>query len=240
MNEKKLKPLGSAGSVFYFGIPALLLYTATHLGIPLLHQWTGLPAIVCWYIGGGFLVFLPMFIASFIFIKKEGINLNFREPAKRFRLDRFSSGILLLSISGIIATAGLTYLMLIIGRHFYTDFSAQPSFMQLKPLQVGKMWILATWIPMFIFNILGEGLYWRGTIFPRQELVLEDNTWLVHGFFWLLFHLPFGWYLMLTLIPIIFITAFLVQVTRSTWPDIIIHTVINGSGFLLVAFGIVT
>jgi membrane protease YdiL (CAAX protease family) len=54
-----------------------------------------------------------------------------------------------------------------------------------------------------------------------------------------MFHLAFGGALLVTLLPIIFITSFVVQQTRNTWPDIIIHTLINGSGFLLVAFGMV-
>jgi membrane protease YdiL (CAAX protease family) len=109
--------------------------------------------------------------------------------------------------------------------------------MSVSPLTESDRWILAAWLPMFFFNIFGEGLFWRGYIFPRQELAFGRYTWLVHGCCWWMFHIPFGVTLLVTLVPIIFITSLVVQQTKSTWPDIIIHTLINGSGFLLVVLG---
>jgi membrane protease YdiL (CAAX protease family) len=92
---------------------------------------------------------------------------------------------------------------------------------------------------LLFFKIVGEGLFWRGYIFPRQELVFGQSTWFIHGLLWWMFHIPFGGALLVTLIPIIFITSFIVQKTKSTWSDIIIHPLVNGSVFLLVAFGVV-
>jgi len=144
-----------------------------------------------------------------------------------------------MSIIGVTSISMLLYIFMGVGKMLVRDFSAQPSFMTMIPLQGGEYWILWAWLPMFFFNIVGEGLFWRGYIFPRQEIKYGKSTWMVHGLFWTFFHLPFGWNLLFSFLPILFITAYLVQLTRSTWTDIIIHTLINGSGFLLIAFGIV-
>ncbi len=231
--------MGTVESVLYFGIPTLMLYLATHICIPLLNYWSDWPFVVCWYACGGVLVFFPLFIAAFAFYRLEGHPCRLSEILTRFRLNHFSVRILLLSIAGTIITGIFTYLMIATGNSVFINFSAQPSFFYLQPLQPGEKWFLLAWLPMFFFNIWGEGLFWRGYVFPRQQLKFGNITWLVHGTFWLLFHVPLGWNLMFTLIPIIYITSYLVQITRSTWPDIIIHTLINGSGFLLVAFGVV-
>jgi len=82
-----------------------------------------------------------------------------------------------------------------------------------------------------------EGLFWRGYIFPRQELAFKQYTWFVHGCCWWTFHIRLKCATNDPL-PIIFITSFVVQKTKNTWSDIIIHSLINGSGFLLVAFRI--
>lgn len=239
MENISLKPMGYKESLILFVVPALLLYIATHWCIPGLHKWSGLPVVVCWFICGGTLVFLPLFIFSFIFYRREGHPWSFRTIRKRFRLDRFSPLTLAITLAGIISIALLTFLFIKVGEKIFSGFSAQPSFMTMQPLRPGEFWILAAWLPMFFFNIMGEGFFWRGYIFPRQQLKFGRRTWLIHGLYWTLFHLSFGGFLLYTLLPIIFITSYIVQFTRNTWTDIIIHTVINGTGFLLVAFGAV-
>jgi membrane protease YdiL (CAAX protease family) len=37
-------------------------------------------------------------------------------------------------------------------------------------------------VAMFFLNIVGEEPIWRGVLWPRQELVHGERTWLVHGF----------------------------------------------------------
>jgi membrane protease YdiL (CAAX protease family) len=235
-----MQPMNLPKSVIFTLIPALLLYAATHLFIPFFTQVVQTSSIIGWYTGGLFIVFLPMFIASLILYRKEKVKNPGMSVTERFRLQRPDLKVILCSLAGVLVTFALTYLFMQAGILLIPGFSAQPSFMHLSPLKEGEMWILAAWIPMFIFNILGEAFYWRGYMFPRQELSFGKSTWIVHGFLWLLFHFSFGINLMLTLLPIIFITSWLVQKTKSTWTDIIIHTSVNGTGFILVAFGVVS
>lgn len=234
-----IKPMDIKESLLFFGIPTVILYIATHVCIPWLNKVTDLPLVVCWYICGGLLVFIPLFIASFVFYKREGNEWNYKTILQRFRLDKFSMKDLWISLAGVVIVAVATYVMMAIGKKYIDYFSASPSFMTMTPLKSGEYWILLAWLPLFFFNIFGEAFFWRGYIFPRQKVKFSNTTWFVHGVFWMLFHLPFGFDLMFTLIPIIFITSYLVQYTRNTWTDVIIHAAINGSGFLLVAFGFV-
>lgn len=234
-----MKPMKSLESLIFFGVPTLLLSLATRIGVPALHRATGLPMVVCWYICGGTLVFVPLFVAALVFYRLEGRPWQLNAMLARFRLNRFSWREMAWSLVGVLAIGALTYGIMEAGKRLIPGFSVQPAFMTMHPLATNEMWLLLAWLPMFIFNIWGEGLFWRGYIFPRQELAFGPYTWLAHGVFWLMFHLSFGPGLILTLLPIIFITAYIVQKTKNTWPDIIIHTLINGSGFLLVAFGLV-
>jgi membrane protease YdiL (CAAX protease family) len=52
---------------------------------------------------------------------------------------------------------------------------------------------LALWLPFFFFfNIVGEELWWRGFILPRQEPVFGRRTWVLQGVLHGFFHFSFG------------------------------------------------
>jgi membrane protease YdiL (CAAX protease family) len=114
----------------------------------------------------------------------------------------------------------------------------QPPFMSFEPLTPGRYWILLIWFPFWVLNIMGEEILWRGTMLPRQELAFGKWTWLFHGMGWGVFHIAFGWQLLITLLPILFVQSYVVQRRKNTWVGVIIHGVINGPTFLAIAFGI--
>jgi membrane protease YdiL (CAAX protease family) len=87
------------------------------------------------------------------------------------------------------------------------------------------------------FNILGEELWWRGFILPRQELVHGRWTWLVHGVLWAWFH-AFKWWVVPAMMITCLVIPFVALRTRNTWPGIFIHLGINGLGILLDVLGI--
>ncbi|PYV50530.1 MAG: hypothetical protein DMG92_07410 [Acidobacteria bacterium] len=64
-----------------------------------------------------------------------------------------------------------------------------PDFLQLTP--GWHAWVFVAWIPLFISNILGEELCWRGYVLPRQEAALGRPAWLSNGIMWCLFHWSF-------------------------------------------------
>jgi hypothetical protein len=64
-------------------------------------------------------------------------------------------------------------------REFFKHFGPK-DFMGI-PLQ-GAWWILLYYVAiMFLCNIGGKELWWRGYVLPRQELVFGRTAWIVHG-----------------------------------------------------------
>lgn len=102
----------------------------------------------------------------------------------------------------------------------------------------GSPVLLATWVVFFAFNILGEELFWRGYILPRQELAFGSRAWMINGALWALFHLSFGWSLLLMLLPLLFVAPWPVQRRRNVWLGIILHGLYNGVPSLLLALGV--
>ena len=86
---------------------------------------------------------------------------------------------------------------------------------------------------------MGEEILWRGVIFPRQEIAFKKYTWLIHGFCWGIFHIAFGWQLLLTLLPILFIQSYTVQRRQNSWIGVVIHAVVNGPSFIAISFGLI-
>jgi membrane protease YdiL (CAAX protease family) len=82
----------------------------------------------------------------------------------------------------------------------------------------------------YFFNIVGEELWWRGYIFPRQELAFGRYTWLIHGLMWAGFH-AFKWWDVLALMPVCLLAAFSAQKLKNNWPAFIGHALTNALMF---------
>ena len=90
------------------------------------------------------------------------------------------------------------------------------------------------WIPIVLaLNIAAEELFWRGMIFPRQELVHGKRTFIIHGLIWAFSHLFQYWMLPPILIGSLAL-AWTVQHSRSTWVGVVAHLANNGLPFLLM------
>ncbi|MBE0696263.1 MAG: CPBP family intramembrane metalloprotease, partial [Anaerolineaceae bacterium] len=97
----------------------------------------------------------------------------------------------------------------------------------------GRWDIVVLCIIMLFFNIVGEELWWRGYIFPRQELSTGRFTWLIHGLLWALFHVYKYWDI-IGLLPVCFLISFAAQRLKTNWPGLIAHALINGLGILYI------
>jgi membrane protease YdiL (CAAX protease family) len=140
-------------------------------------------------------------------------------------------GFVLVGISSLLLLEGLVY--------FVGEFDHSPPFMSFDPLTSDRYWLLLVWFPYWILNIFGEEFLWRGVMLPRQELAFGKLTWFVHGSGWLLFHMAFGWQLLITLMPLIYIQSYCVQRTKNSWVGVILHGGINGPSFILICFGVI-
>jgi len=101
----------------------------------------------------------------------------------------------------------------------------------------GNWEVAALYFVMLFFNIVGEELWWRGYILPRQELSHGKWTWLLHGGLWTLFH-AFKYWDMLGLLPVCLIISFAAQRMKNNWPVFIAHYMFNGLGIVVVLAGV--
>lgn len=239
VNSLAINKLGLLPSAAIYSGAALLMYVQTQFTIPYLTKITGQEPILFWFIVGGLGIFLPLIITGLLILRHEGFKLNKETFVERLRFKKISYSDIILSFLGLIMVGVLSVLImkgleLIIGK-----FETSPPFMTFEPLSQGRYWLLLVWLPYWLLNILGEEFLWRGIMLPRQEVVFGKYTWLLHGFGWMLFHLAFGWKLVITLLPLLFIQSYLVQKTKNTWVGVIMHATINGPSFIAICFGLI-
>jgi membrane protease YdiL (CAAX protease family) len=73
---------------------------------------------------------------------------------------------------------------------------------------------------------------------PRQELAFGRFAWLINGILWTVFHLCFGFHLLILLLPSLFIIPYVVYKRQKTLIGIIVHALLNGPSFILVSLGL--
>lgn len=234
-----LKKLGFLDSFAIYIPAALLMYFMTKFLIPYLSETTGQETILFWFIVAGLGIFLPLIITGLLILKAEGFPISKQTWIERLRFRRITKKDILWSLAGLVLVglfSGLIMkgLELLIGK-----FDHSPAFMTFEPLTKGRYWLLLVWVPYWILNILGEEFLWRGVMLPRQEIEFGKYTWLIHGFGWGLFHIAFGWQLLITLIPLIFIQSYIVQRTKNSWIGVIMHGGLNGPSFIAICFGLI-
>jgi len=218
---------------------ALIMYLLTKYMIPYLSQTTGQETILFWFIVGGIGIFSPLIILGILILKYEGFKINKESISSRLRFRKLTKSDLLPTLTGFIAIAILSALVMKLLVLNVGQFDPSPKFMTFEPLSRGRYWLLLIWLPYWILNILGEEFFWRGVMLPRQELAFGKFTWLIHGFGWGLFHIAFGWKLLITLIPLVLIEPYVVQKTKNSWTGVILHGGINGPGFIAICFGLI-
>jgi membrane protease YdiL (CAAX protease family) len=236
--EIRLKRLGLIQSFAIYGSAALLMFSLTHWLIPFLSEITGQETILFWFIVGGLGIFTPLIILGFLILKSEGYRLNISTIRDRLRFRKLTRSDLLWTLTGFLAVGLLSLLIMKLLELLIGHYEQAPGFMTFEPLSKGRYWLLLVWLPFWILNILGEEFLWRGVMLPRQELAFGKKTWIIHGIGWTLFHVAFGWKLLLTLIPLIFIQSFIVQKTKNSWTGVILHAGLNGPSFIAISLGL--
>ena len=237
--ESKIKKLGIISSFAIYIPAALLMFVLTKYLIPFLSEVTGQETILFWFIVAGLGIFTPLILTGILILKSEGFEISKNTIKDRLRFRKVTKQDLLWCFGGLVLVGILSVLIMNGLEFFIGKFDHSPAFMQFEPLSKGRYWLLAIWFPYWILNILGEEFLWRGVMLPRQEIVFGKYTWLVHGFGWMLFHIAFGWQLLLTLIPLIFIQSFIVQKTKNSWLGVIMHGGLNGPSFIAICFGLI-
>ena len=237
--ENGLKKLGLISSLVIYILAALLMYLLTKYLIPYLSEVTGQEPILFWFLVAGLGVFTPLVITAVMILKFEGFNISKNTWTERLRFRKITTKDLIWSIAGLLLVGIFSGIIVNVLELFIDKFDHSPAFMSFEPLTKGRYWLLLIWFPYWILNILGEEFLWRGVMLPRQEIAFGKHAWLIHGFGWGLFHIAFGWQLLITLIPILFIQPYIVQKTKNTWVGVIMHGGLNGPSFIAICFGLI-
>lgn len=248
-----IKPMSFGVSLLFFGIPALVLVFGFHFVMPVLIKH-GFAPFYAYFVALG-LPLVLMIVATFVAYRQEGNAMSWEALKKRFRLDGLSGKMWLLTVGisiGILILYGicikLNSLLLIKGivpmpSHLpaWLDTANGPPSMIAMDQAFGGLsgnWMaFIAYIVFLIINVIGEELWWRGYILPRQELVLGKWVWVIHGLLWAFFHI-FKWWDILALLPLTLIIPFLVWRYKNTSIGIVIHFIINGLGLIPILTGI--
>ena len=221
----RIWPLYLPEALLMFGIPTALLA----LGV-----WVVWPALMTAGMSRGyanaavFIVFSSLLIvAALVAYVLEGNPLTWSAFSVRYRLQMPGWRTWLWTLGGllvaVVAALGLNALILALYKAIGFTIPDQSS--GLTDIPVLTLIVLT--------NIIGEEMWWRGYILPRQELVYGSRTWLVHGVMWAFFHSFKPWAVPVMLLYCLII-PFIAQCTRNNWPPVIIHFLINGSGILML------
>ena len=90
----------------------------------------------------------------------------------------------------------------------------------------------------FFFNIVGEELWWRGYVLPRQELSFGKWTWLIHAVMWAaLFH-AWKYWDVVGLLPAHLVFVYVASRTKSTTVSLWLHIFTNMSFPIFVLLGV--
>ena len=239
-------------AALFFGIPALVIRILLYLGIPFLMN-TGIRLFEAWLICT-ITPLMLLLIAAIVAFRLESPYFSRRAFQERFRLTPLRSRAWLWIVGGFLVAflgngalaftaqwiasiplfappAALAYLDPRTLPHLsYTRFMGVPL--------LDNWWVLVAVLLLLVVNILGEELWWRGYILPRQELSYGKGVWVVHGLLWTLFHVVFYPWALLSYLPICLTIPFIAQRLKNTWPGIILHFVINGVVLIPITLGI--
>ena len=236
MNKKRITILKASlifiiSTAYFF----LLLFTL----LPFLKLHFSMNTALYWFITGYFL-FIPLLAYALIMSKHEG-NKGVKQILLSLNIKSFTKKDWKYSIVGLLLV--FVFTGLIFGVSFLLNeycsirlLTTTPWFMKIHPFQGIEKLLLLIWLPMFVFNIVGEEILWRGYIQNRLE---GKYSWLLCSLLWLLFHLPFGIDMMIMLIPIIIIIPYIYYKTKNTLIGIFIHGIYNGPLFVAVALGLI-
>lgn len=239
VDYKHIKEMGLLRSFAIYISAAILMYVQTRFTIPYLSNLTNQETILFWFIVAGLGIFTPLIVLGLILLKCEGYKLNTKTLVERLRFAKITKKDLLYSFIGLVFVGILSGIIMVLLTYLFGKFNHTPPFMIFSPLTPNRYWLLLVWLPYWLLNIFGEEFLWRGVMLPRQELAFGKSTWFIHGIGWGIFHIAFGWQLLITLLPLIFIQSYLVQRTKNTWVGIIMHGGLNGPSFILISFGII-
>lgn len=242
MMARRPAPIGADVSFLLFFLPGVVFWFHLNATIPYLVAHTSLATYPLWLLVGSFLLFFPLFVLTFVLLRRDGYALDAETATARLRLHKprkgdwlWISGGLVVSMLAITAIVGIISLM-----PFSNGVAAmtEASPIDAHPLTGAEAPFLVLLPVLFFFNYVGEELLWRGYILPRQEQTYEGTAWIVNGLFHAVFHFSFGLMIIVVALPVFLLIPFVTQKTQNTTNAIIIHALLGAPIQTVTALGI--
>jgi membrane protease YdiL (CAAX protease family) len=220
-----MKPLGLGKSILCFAILALLMQGMLHV-VMRVTAYLGYRLFFTFLIGFGVPSFLLLF-AALILYRSERSGLSFRE---RFRLQKMDGNGWIWTIVLCAIWIAVPVIMRPVTTWLQTNWfhpskmwirmmTPDPNYFMEVPMSA---WVYVALSAFILLNVLGGELFFRGYIFPRQELAFGSRTWFIHAVLWILFRSFLPWELA-TVAVLGFALSYFVQRTHNTWTSILAH-----------------
>jgi membrane protease YdiL (CAAX protease family) len=247
MDPQPLRPFGRTATILLFGMPTLGLFGVYYGLMPVFLRAGWLPFYA--YAAAFAPLFAGMIVAAMIGYRLENRPFTRHHFQSRFRLYGLTARDWLWSIGIFLATLALFLLLQpvtgwLIGSGVVPLPPNLPAFLdpaveatavlydQAAGGVQGNWTFLLTSLLLLVLNVVGEELWWRGYILPRQEVASGESVWLLHGIGWTLFHAALWWNL-LNLLPLTLGLVFVVSRRRNTTGGLLIHTLHKIDFFLV-------
>lgn len=252
-SQLKLKPLGLIKSIFYFGVASFIV----SIGINYFY--------ILFIKGGnssfwGYILFylIPlslMFFGSIVYFFIEGNAITWASFKERFMLNKMKGmdwlWVLIILVIYLLCLLLLTPVTKWIATNipFLSPGDLTPSYYnplviqkQTIPVEFFDLNMKGQWLIFILLIILtnitssGIELWMRGVIFPRQELVFKNWTWLLNGllstFLWAGI---WKWYIILFL-PFWLILSYIIYKRHNLWITIFVQLIINVNMVVILFF----
>jgi membrane protease YdiL (CAAX protease family) len=249
--------MGIKSTILYWAFPAALLTITHYVLVPAAVENSGQPYLVAYLIAYTTTMGL-FFLAAFVAFRVEGNKPTVRALAARYRLQRmgihdwlWSIALFLLigaSVIGLGFTARWLARWTLFAPHpiFPAEFgpggpNARPPGTFMGSEVMGTWWVTAVFFWGLLFNIVGEELWFRGYVLPRQEVAFGSKAWLANGLMFAFTHIWQPWNLFWIMLTSL-VGAYVVQRRKNTWVLIVSHALANAMTLVVLilnAFGMV-
>lgn len=227
-----IKPMPLWQAALFFGIPAVLFALNYRLIAVVGLSRNSLTLSAVGLLGP----YVLLAVASLVAYRMEGNAWGMDELKERFRLHRVTGGTWLLAAILLVLSLLANWLLVAIRQMIFSPTGIPDMGFAVDVVSGNGKWlVLLGMLTQVIFNVVGEEMWWRGYILPRQELVHGKYTWLIHGTLWTLFHV-YQWWDLAALLPVCLAIAYLAQRSKSIWPGLAVHFGFNSIdlGLLIV------